>query len=296
MNIGIIMFLPHLTLNCGGKLLYLKEPVVMGILNLTPDSFFEASQLEADESLVEKAGRMLESGAAILDVGGISTRPGAQEITAAEELKRVLPAIILLKKNYPDALISVDTYRSLVAREAVTAGAIMINDISAGEMDEGFLETVAGLNVPYVLMHMQGRPQTMQKNPFYNDVLLEVTDFFIQKIGRLRGLGVKDIILDPGFGFGKTVEHNYRLLTGMHVFKMLEYPLLAGLSRKSMVTRLLDVPPENALNGTSVLNFIALQQGAKILRVHDVKEATEVIKIFKMTEETKISELRQINP
>lgn len=274
------MLHPQRTLNCKGRLLTLDRPLVMGILNLTPDSFFEGSRVQNGGGLLARAEQMLAEGADILDIGGMSSRPGSDVISQEEELKRVLPAIEALHRHFPQAILSVDTVRASVARQAVEAGASLVNDISAGRLDEAMYETVAALRVPYVLMHMQGTPRTMQQDPHYDDVVVEILDFFIAEMEKLRALGVHDIILDPGFGFGKTLAHNYELLRGMQAFQILEAPVLAGLSRKSMITRLLGVSPAEALNGTTALHLAALQNGARILRVHDVKEAVEVVKIF----------------
>lgn len=273
------MLHPQRTLNCKGRLLTLDRPRVMGILNITPDSFFEGSRVQG-AGLLARAERMLAEGADILDIGGMSSRPGAELISEDEELSRVIPAIEALQRHFPQTILSVDTIRASVARMAVEAGASMINDISAGRLDEAMYEIVGALRVPYVLMHMQGTPRTMQQDPHYENVVVEILDFFIAEMGKLRALGVHDIILDPGFGFGKTLAHNYELLKGMQAFQILEAPVLAGLSRKSMVTRLLGVNPSEALNGTTALHMVALQNGARILRVHDVKEAVEVVKIF----------------
>ena len=268
-------------MNCNGQILDISTPVVMGILNLTPDSFYSGSRLASTDSILEQAEKMLKEGAKILDVGGMSSRPGAEIVTVEEELIRVIPAIRAIHQEFPSAIISVDTIRAEVARESVVHGAGMINDISAGNLDEKLFETVAELDVPYILMHMKGKPKNMQEQTNYENIQLEIIDFLIQKIGKLRQLGVKDIIVDVGFGFGKTVEQNYQLLKSMHQFKVLDLPILAGISRKSMIYKVLNTTPENALNGTSVLHMIALQQGARILRVHDVKEAVEVIKLWK---------------
>jgi dihydropteroate synthase len=224
----------------------------------------------------------MKEGAAVLDVGGMSTRPGAEEISENEELKRVIPAIEIIHKNFPDSIISIDTWRSKVAEEAVKKGATMVNDISAGRFDENFLPTISKLKVPYVLMHMQGTPSTMQANPQHENVVKEVFDFLKEKIFQLNQLGIYDIIIDPGFGFGKTVEHNFQLLNHLDVFKILGLLVLAGLSRKSMICKVLQVNPDKALNGTTALNAIALMKGAKLLRVHDVKETREVIELMKM--------------
>jgi len=267
------------TLNCNGRLLVIDSPIVMGILNATPDSFYNKGRASDPRSLLEEAGRMIEAGATLLDIGGMSTRPGAGEITLAEEEDRVLPAITLIRKEFNHIYISVDTYRAQVARAAVQAGADIVNDISAGDLDGEMLPVIAGLGVPYIAMHMKGAPRTMQVNPTYDDVVKEVLDYFIHKVAAAQEAGIKDIIIDPGFGFGKNVLQNYTLLKSLSAFKMLDRPLLAGVSRKSMIGRLLDIAPAEALNGTTVLNTIALQQGASILRVHDIQEAIQAIKI-----------------
>ena len=274
------MLYPRLTLNCRGRLLSLEEPVVMGILNVTPDSFFDGGRYNSKDDALRQTERMLEEGAAIIDIGGMSSRPGAELIAVEEEMQRVLPPIQAIASAFPKAIVSIDTVRSQVAREAVEAGASIVNDISAAAFDEAMYPTVAALGVPYVLMHMQGSPKTMQRHPEYEDVVQEVLDFLIAEIGKLRALDVKDIVLDPGFGFGKTVAHNYQLLKQMHVFGITELPVLAGLSRKSMINKVLKTKPEHALNGTTALNMVALQQGAKILRVHDVRPAVETIKLW----------------
>lgn len=274
------MIHPRITINCRGQLLDLSTPVVMGILNINEDSFFRGSRFTEVDNILKKAGQMLAEGATILDLGGMSSRPGAEVIDTGEELRRVLPAIENIHREFPDAIISVDTIRSEVAKAAVQAGAAMINDISAGRLDEALYPTIGELQVPYVLMHMQKRPENMQNAPAYENVTQEVLDFLIAETDKLRKHGVKDIIIDPGFGFGKTIEHNYELLRSLHVFQILDLPVLAGISRKSMVYKLLGTDPDHALNGTTALHMIALQQGAKILRVHDVKEAVEVIKIW----------------
>ncbi|MCH5597732.1 dihydropteroate synthase [Niabella ginsengisoli] len=268
------------TLNCKGRLLTIDQPIVMGILNINADSFYAASRYESNDMLLKAAERtMLIEGATILDIGGQSTRPGSELINEETELSRVIPAIEIICKNFPEALISLDTYYSNVAREGVAAGASIINDISAGEMDDSFLDTVASLNVPYVLMHMQGTPQNMQQNPAYENVTKEVLDFFIKKISILHSKGIKDIIIDPGFGFGKTHAQNFTLLKNLNAFKILEHPILLGVSRKGTIYKTLGTDAKNALNGTTVLNTIGLQNGASILRVHDVKEAMEAIKL-----------------
>lgn len=278
------MLNPRLTLNCRGTLLSLQSPQVMGILNVTPDSFFDGGRYTRQDALLRQAEQMLKEGAAILDIGGMSSRPGAELISVEEELQRVLPSIEALHQAFPEAILSIDTIRGRVAEEAVGAGAAIVNDISAGAFDESMYPTVARLQVPYILMHMKGSPKTMQDNPDYEDVVQTVLDFFIAEVGKLRALDVHDIVLDPGFGFGKTVEHNYQLLKQMHLFKILDLPLLAGLSRKSMINKVLKTKPEHALNGTTALNMVALQQGAKILRVHDVRPAMEAVKLWQQLE------------
>lgn len=268
------------TLNCKGRLLVVDKPLVMGIINTTPDSFFPGSRYEGVDAVLEQAEKMLQQGASILDIGGQSTRPGSEQITAEEELKRVLAPIEALHKNFPEAFISVDTYYATVAKEAVSAGAVIINDISAGSIDSGMIETVAGLQVPYVLMHMQGTPATMQEQPDYENVTREVLDFFIQKVTAFRKAGITDIIADPGFGFGKTIGHNFELLRQLPVFKVLNCPVLLGISRKSTIYKTLGISAAESLNGTTALHMIGLLNGANILRVHDVKEAVEAVQLF----------------
>ena len=268
------------TLNCKGRLLVVDKPLVMGIINTTPDSFYEGSRTISIEQIIEKASEMVFEGADILDIGGQSTRPNSKKISVDEELKRILPGIEKIHKLFPETIISIDTFYAKVAKEAVQAGASIVNDISAGKMDEAMIETVAALGVPYVLMHMQGTPQAMQQNPVYKDVTKEILDFFIMQTQLLKQAGIKDIILDPGFGFGKTVQHNFELLRHFDLFKMLNYPLLAGLSRKSHIYKTLGIDVSDALNGTTVLNTISLLKGANILRVHDVKEARETITLL----------------
>lgn len=267
------------TLNCKGRLLVIDEPIVMGILNITPDSFYEGSRVTDLPSVLEKAAKMIAEGAVILDIGGQSTRPGSVQVSAAEELNRVIPAIEIIRKNYPEIFLSVDTFYAAVAKAAVYAGADIVNDISNGVMDRQMTETVAGLDVPYIVMHMQGHPETMQLNPTYKNVTREIIDYFIEQTIQLKAAGIKDIIIDPGFGFGKTIQHNFQLLRELKAFQILPYPLLAGLSRKATIYKTLQVNAADALNGTTVLNTIALQNGATILRVHDVKEASQVIRL-----------------
>lgn len=279
------------TLRIRERLITLDRPYIMGILNLTPDSFYAESRVGNQERLLQRAAEMLDQGADILDVGGQSTRPGAADIGETEELRRVVPSIQALRDAFPDAILSVDTYRSGVARQAIAAGADMINDISGGTLDPSMFSTVAELQVPYILMHIQGTPATMQLNPTYSDVVRDVFAWFKQRCDLLIQMGVKDIILDPGFGFGKNLEHNYQLLLGLHRFLELGYPVLAGLSRKSMINKVLDITQEEAMAGTITLNTLALQQGASILRVHDVREAVHCAGIMQYIAElnTKIT-------
>lgn len=275
----------HTTLNCKGHLVSLDQPKVMGILNATPDSFFDGGQHNSLKSQLLQVEKMLSEGTTFIDIGGMSSRPGAEVIDVEEELIRVLPIIEATCKEFPEALISIDTVHSAVAKKAIESGAHIINDISAGQIDKNMYSTVAKLEVPYILMHMQGRPNQMQQNPNYENVSLEILDFFIKEIRDLRALGVKDIIVDPGFGFGKTAEHNFSLLKNLHTFQILEVPILAGISRKSMIYKTLNISNKEALNGTTALHMIALQQGSKILRVHDVKEAVQCIQLFQMLEQ-----------
>lgn len=274
-------FLKKNTINCKGKLLNLDELVVMGILNLTPDSFFDGGLLNNNQEIIEKVQKMLSDGATIIDIGGYSSRPGAAEVSEKDELDRVIPIIKLLIKQFPEIIISIDTFRSNVAKQAINAGAAIINDISAGNMDANMFATVKELQVPYIIMHMQGTPQTMQEKPTYKNVTLEVIDFFAKKVNELNKLGINDIIIDPGFGFGKTIEHNYELLNHLADFEILELPVLVGFSRKSMINKVIKTTPQEALNGTTTLNTLALSKGAKILRVHDVLEAKQVVDLYK---------------
>lgn len=252
----------------------------MGILNASPDSFYTLPDGSNGRSLTLLAENMLEEGASILDIGGMSTRPGANLLTTEEEWNRIKGPLKEIRRIFPEAILSIDTFRSDIARRAVDAGANMINDISAGELDGQMLATVAGLKVPYIAMHMQGTPQTMQENPHYNIVTQEILDYFILKTKQMEDAGIKDIIIDPGFGFGKTIAQNYQLLNELDTFSILEKPVLAGISRKSMIYKLLGIQPAEALNATTALNMIALQKGADILRVHDVKEAMQCIQLF----------------
>ena len=260
----------------------LSEPQVMGILNITPDSFYSESQKNTEEEIAGRVNAILTEGGSMIDVGAYSSRPGADNVSEEEEKRRLRGALQILRRIAPEALVSVDTFRADVARMCVEEyGVQIINDISGGELDPRMFETVASLGVPYILMHMKGNPQTMQQAPRYDDLLTEMLQYFGSKVQRLHELGVKDIILDPGFGFAKTLEHNYELMNRLQDLRVLDLPMLVGVSRKSMIYRLLGGTPESALNGTSVLNTLALMKGASILRVHDVKEAVEVVQIVK---------------
>ena len=267
-------------INVNGFLLDLSSPCVMGILNVTPDSFYAGSRMQTEIDITHRIEQIVGEGAGIIVVGAYSSRPNAENVSPAEEMERLRMGLGILRKVQPDAVVSVDTFRADVARMCVEEyGVAIINDIAAGEMDGDMFRTVADLNVPYIMMHMQGTPQNMQQNPHYDNLLKEVFMYFARKAQQLRDLGVKDIILDPGFGFGKTVEHNYELLAHLEEFRIFELPLLAGVSRKSMIYRLLGTTPQEALNGTTVLDTICLLKGADILRVHDVREAVETVKI-----------------
>ena len=268
------------TINCKGKIMRLDDPLVMGIINVTPDSFYKGHLNSGIDEITALAEKMIKDGVDIIDIGGQSTRPGSSPITAAEELQRVLPVIEAIHKNDPGIIISIDTYYSAVAKAAVGAGVSMVNDISGGNIDRDMLSTVAALNIPYVCMHMKGIPGTMQQEPRYDNVVTEVLDFFISKLEQCRVAGITDIIIDPGFGFGKTIEHNFSLLKNISLFSITGKPVLAGLSRKSSIYKTLGSTAAEALNGTTVLNTMALLNGASILRVHDVKEAKEAVTLF----------------
>lgn len=267
-------------INVNGSLLDLSQPRVMGILNVTPDSFYAGSRTQTEAEIVRRVRQIVSEGAAIIDIGAYSSRPNADNVSSREEMERLRMGLKILFEIQPDAVVSVDTFRADVARMCVEEyGVAIINDIAAGEMDTDMFHTVAALNVPYIMMHMQGTPQSMQQHPHYDNLLKEVFLYFARKVQQLRDLGVKDIILDPGFGFGKTMEHNYELLSHLEEFRIFELPLLVGVSRKSMIYRLLDITPQEALNGTTVLDTICLLKGADILRVHDEKEAVETVRI-----------------
>lgn len=283
------VFSTNKTLNLGGRLLTLDTPCVMGILNVTPDSFFDGGKFTDDASILRQAEKMISEGATIIDVGGYSSRPGATDVPPDEEAKRVLKAIRIIRNEFQEIVIAVDTFRAALAKNAVTEGAAIVNDISGGELDPAMIETVALLKVPYICMHMKGTPQTMNTLASYENLMLEITTWFAQKISVLQKAGIQDIIIDPGFGFAKTASQNFELLTKLNLLTMLGKPLLVGLSRKSMIWRTLNTNPEHALNGTTALNMVALLNGASILRVHDVKEAVETIMLFSqlMTEHSK---------
>lgn len=273
-------FYPNKTLRLGDSLLDLSTPAVMGILNVTPDSFYDGGNFSDITGALRHTEQLISEGANIIDIGGMSTKPGAKSITPEEELQRVIPVIKAIRKEFTDIPLSIDTVYGIVARESINAGVNMINDVSAGKIDDEILNAAADSKVPYVLMHMQGTPETMQIEPQYEDVTKQVFDFFIKQVNSLKTMGVSEIIIDPGFGFGKTIEHNYLLAKNLEVIKRIGLPLMVGISRKSMVCKVLKVNPEKALNGSTALHAILLLKGADIIRVHDVKEAVEVIKIF----------------
>jgi dihydropteroate synthase len=275
-------FLQHTTLNCHGRLVALSNPLVMGVLNITPDSFYDGGHHTSVEAAVVRAGEMLEQGASIIDIGAVSTRPGSADITEKEELARMLPVLKEVISNHPDAVISVDTYRAVVAERAVEAGASIINDISGGTLDRKMFHAVAALGVPYVLTHIQGTPGTMQQNPHYSDVTGEVIGWLADRVLQLRELGVCDIVVDPGFGFGKSLTDNYTLMRELPLLSILQLPVMVGVSRKSMIYRGLNITPEESLTGTIALNYQALIHGAHILRVHDVTDAVRTAEIFRM--------------
>jgi dihydropteroate synthase len=270
------------TLKCGNNMLNVDKPLVMGILNLTPDSFFDGGRYASMNACISHTDKMIEDGASIIDLGAVSTRPGADYVSEEQEIARLLPTLTLLTRKYPKTVFSVDTYRSKVAKLAAEAGAGIINDISGGSMDSCLIETVAKTGLPYILMHMQGTPPDMQKNPVYENVTKEVCNFFEDKLVSMHEYGIQQVILDPGFGFGKSIEHNYELLRELSVFKQFNSPLLVGISRKSMIYKLLKISSEEAITSTSALHLVAVLNGADILRVHDVKEAVQVVKLAEM--------------
>jgi dihydropteroate synthase len=274
------VFNNHTLINCRGTLMDLSEPKIMGILNLTPDSFYDGGKFTQEKRILKRVEQMLSEGSDIIDIGGQSTRPGARFVSDKTEIKRVLPFVRLISSRFPEAVLSIDTFYSTVATSALEAGVAIINDVSAGNVDKKIFTVAAAFKAPYVLMHMKGSPINMQVKPSYKNVLSEVLKFMTNKINTLKTAGVKDIIIDPGFGFGKDTRHNYKLLASLKAFTLLGYPVLAGLSRKSMICKVLKVNPPKALNGTTALNMAALINGASILRVHDIKEAAETIRLY----------------
>ncbi|EMY3584598.1 dihydropteroate synthase [Flavobacterium psychrophilum] len=271
-----------MTINCKGQLIDLSIPKVMGILNVTPDSFYDGGRFVSEKNILIQVENMLQDGANFIDIGGQSSKPKAAIVSIDEELKRVVSIVDLILKKFPETMISIDTFNSKVAQIAVENGAAIINDISAGNLDDNMFETIAKLQVPYIMMHMRGTPQTMQEMTNYDDLLKDILFYFSEKVAKARSFGINDLIIDPGFGFAKTLEQNFELLNKLELFEMLELPILVGVSRKSMIYKTLETTPENALNGTSVLNTIALTKGGNILRVHDVKEAVECVKLYAM--------------
>lgn len=268
-----------MTINCNGKLISLDQPKVMGILNVTPDSFFDGGKYKDESSILSQVEKMINEGATFIDIGAYSTRPGGLEIDNTTELNRITPIVKLILKEFPNTILSIDTFRSSVAKECIQLGAAIINDISAGLQDKQMLNTVAKMNVPYIMMHMKGTPQNMQQKTDYDDMLKEILLFFSERLSLAKSLGIKDIIIDPGFGFAKNVDQNYELLRQLQMMNFIEHPLLVGISRKSMIYKTLNTTAEQALNGTTALHMVCLQKGAKILRVHDVKEAMECVKL-----------------
>ncbi len=270
----------NMTINCKGKLIELSAPKVMGILNCTPDSFYDGGSYKSEQDILNQVEKMLNEGATFIDLGAYSSRPGADFVSEDEELKRLLYVIELILKQFPETLLSIDTFRSNVAKQSIEHGAALINDISAGKLDDAMLKTISELKVPYIMMHMRGTPKTMQQQTNYDNLIKDVLFYFSERIAKARALGIHDIIVDPGFGFAKTLEQNFELLNNLELFKHLELPVLVGVSRKSMIYKTLDISAKNALNGTTSLNTIALLKGAKILRVHDVKEAVECVNLI----------------
>jgi dihydropteroate synthase len=267
-------------INCKGQFIDLSNPKVMGILNVTPNSFFDGGKYKNEEEIISQVDKMLSEGAAFIDIGAYSSKPSAEFVSETEEIERIVPAIEVILKHFPNALLSVDTFRAEVAKASIESGAAIINDIAAGELDENMFDVIAKYNVPYIMMHMRGNPQTMQSLTQYEDIVKEMLFYFSEKVKKARALGINDLILDPGFGFAKTTDQNYEVMQKMELFNLLELPVLAGISRKSMIYKTLDITPQEALNGTTFLNTIALTKGAKILRVHDVKEAVECLTLF----------------
>ena len=267
-------------INCKGKLIDLSIPRVMGILNVTPNSFFDGGKYKNENEIISQVDKMLSEGATFIDIGAYSSKPSAEFVTEQEEIDRIVPAIELILKHFPEALLSIDTFRAEVAKASIESGTAIINDIAAGGLDDKMFDVIAKYNVPYIMMHMRGNPQTMQSLTQYDDIVKEILFYFSEKVQKARSLGINDLILDPGFGFAKTTDQNYEVLQKTELFNLLELPVLAGVSRKSMIYKTLGITPQEALNGTTFLNTIALTKGAKILRVHDVKEAVECVTLF----------------
>ena len=269
-----------MTINCKGNLIDLSSPKIMGILNITPNSFYDGGKYSLEKNAISKVDKMLKEGATFIDIGAYSSKPNAEFVSEEEELKRIIPVVKTLIKEFPETLLSIDTFRSSVAQECINNGAALINDISAGNLDEKMIEVIASNNVPYIMMHLRGTPQTMQNQTNYENLIKEMILYFSDKISKARNLGIHDLIIDPGFGFSKTTDQNFEILSNLELFKMLDLPILTGISRKSMIYKTLDTNPEEALNGTTVLNTIAITKGANIIRVHDVKEAIECVKLY----------------
>ena len=275
------------SINLNGKLIDFSVPAVMGVINVTPDSFYNGGRLDKKKVLLSVVEKMINEGADIIDIGGVSTRPGVSVVSTKVELERLLPAVVAVRKNFPDIPLSIDTFRSWVAVKVIEeTGPVIINDISGGTMDPNMFETLSKINVPYILCHIQGTPQNMQDNPYYDDVVKDISNFFSERVKQLTKLGVTDVIIDPGFGFGKSMQHNYDLLNRLDSFKVFQLPVMVGISRKSMIWKILGISPEEALNGSTVLNTLALMGGADILRVHDVQEASEAITLFEALKST----------
>ena len=269
-----------MTINCKGQIIDLTTPKIMGILNITPNSFYDGGKYSLEKNAISKVDKMLNEGATFIDIGAYSSKPNAEFVSEEEELKRIIPVVKTLIKEFPETLLSIDTFRSSVAQECINNGAALINDISAGNLDEKMIEVIASNNVPYIMMHLRGTPQTMQNQTNYENLIKEMILYFSDKISKARNLGIHDLIIDPGFGFSKTTDQNFEILSNLELFKMLDLPILTGISRKSMIYKTLDTNPEEALNGTTVLNTIAITKGANIIRVHDVKEAIECVKLY----------------
>jgi dihydropteroate synthase len=270
-----------MTINCKGQIIDLSTPKIMGILNITPNSFYDGGKYSSENNAILQVEKMLKEGATFIDIGAYSSKPNAEFVSEEEELIRIIPIVKSILKEFPETLLSIDTFRSSVAQECINNGAALINDISAGSLDEKMMKVIASNNIPYIMMHLSGTPQTMQSQTNYEHLINEILTYFSDKISKARSLGISDIIIDPGFGFAKTTDQNYELLSNLELFKILELPILAGVSRKSMIYKTLNINPEEALNGTTILNTIAVTKGATILRVHDVKEAIECVKLYK---------------